>query len=248
MNTRIARLFLLPLLGALSLTIAAVGVGTKAKMVEALSAFVGQPIGIDRVRPSPAPGIVEAQVTNGPMIYATADGNHFFLQGDLHAYRSGEVVNLTEEGRVVERLALINAIETDDMIIFSPEGETRDYINVFTDVSCGYCQKLHREVADLNDYGIEVRYLAYPRAGVGSEGARELETAWCSDNPQEALTKLKSGTNLPKISCNSELIAAQYELGNKLGVRGTPAILTSDGRLIPGYQPASNLAKMLGLE
>ena len=118
---------------------------------------------------------------------------------------------------------------------------------MFTDVSCGYCRKLHREIDELNNLGIEVRYLAYPRNGMESEGARQLETAWCSDNRQEALTKLKSGVTVPSISCNRELIAEQFELGGKMGVRGTPAILTSDGRLIPGYQPAASLAKVLGL-
>ncbi len=218
------------------------------KLAAALTAFVGQPITIESSEPSPAKGIIEIQITDGPKLYATDDGEFFFLQGDLHGMQDGEVVNVTETGRISQRQALVGAIDINDMIVFSPEGETRDYINVFTDVSCGYCQKLHREIDQLNDLGIEVRYLAYPRNGIDSEGAKQLETAWCSDNRKEALTKLKSGVTVPNISCNSELIAAHFELGGKMGVRGTPAILTSDGRLIPGYQPAASLAKVLGLD
>lgn len=221
---------------------------TQSKLTQALSEFVGQPITIEQIKQSPADGVLEVKIADGPMIYAMEGGEYFFLQGDLHEFRSGQVVNLTEEGRVDERLALVDEVSIDDMIVFSPEGETKDYINVFTDISCGYCQKLHREVEDLNDFGIEVRYLAYPRGGMDSEGARQLETAWCSDQRQAALTKLKSGVSVPQISCDSELIASHFALGNQLGVRGTPAILTSDGRLIPGYQPASNLAKLLGLD
>ena len=56
--------------------------GASAREVEdrigaALSAFAGQAIGIESVRPSPAPGIVEVQVSNGPLLYATEDGGYF---------------------------------------------------------------------------------------------------------------------------------------------------------------------------
>ena len=64
---------------------------------------------------------------------------------------------------------------------------------MFTDVTCFYCQKLHKEVPELNKRGVEVRYLAYPRAGCGfSEVIKQLASAWCADNPQETLTKLKN--------------------------------------------------------
>ncbi|MGB2192589.1 MAG: disulfide isomerase DsbC N-terminal domain-containing protein, partial [Luminiphilus sp.] len=56
----------------------------KEKMAAALTGFAGQPIGVEAVRSSPAPGIAEVQIENGPMIYATEDGNYFFLNGDLH--------------------------------------------------------------------------------------------------------------------------------------------------------------------
>ena len=220
----------------------------EAKLTAAISSFAGVAIEIEDIKSSPAKGLIEVQIANGPMLYATEDGEYFFIQGDLHAMRQDEVVNITEEKRSIDRRELVGGVDISDMIVFAPEDETRDYITVFTDISCGYCQKLHREVEQLNEYGIEVRYLAYPRAGVGSEGARQLETAWCSENRQETLTKLKSGVKVPMISCDKELIADQYALGGQLGVRGTPAIVTSDGRLVPGYQPAANLAKMLGLD
>ena len=50
---------------------------------------------------------------------------------------------------------------TDDMIVFKPAGQTKAIINVFTDVDCGYCRKLHNEVPQLNAMGIEVRYLLF---------------------------------------------------------------------------------------
>ena len=139
-------------------------------------------------------------------------------------------------------------VSVDDMVVFSPEGETLDYVSVFTDVTCFYCQKLHREVDQLNAKGIEVRYLAFPRGGIDSDGAKKLATAWCAEDQQTTLTELKAGVELPLNECANNPIAAQYQLGKDLGVSGTPAIVTSTGLMIPGYRPASDLAALLGLE
>ena len=131
--------------------------------------------------------------------------------------------------------------------MFAPPGETRDFITIFTDVTCFYCQKLHREVDQLNAMGIEVRYLAFPRGGIPSEGATKLATAWCADDQQTTLTELKAGVDLPLNECVDNPIAAQYELGQIMGVSGTPAIITSSGMMIPGYRPAADIAGILGL-
>jgi thiol:disulfide interchange protein DsbC len=47
--------------------------------------------------------------------------------------------------------------------------------------------------------------------------------------------------------CEGNPVAAQYQLGQELGVRGTPAIITQDGQMIPGYQSADELMVTLGL-
>jgi len=214
----------------------------------ALSAFAGQPIGIESVRPSPAPGIVEVQVINGPLLYATDDGGYFFLNGDLHQVSVSGAVNLTEERRSLARKEQLAAVSLEDMVVFSPKGETRDYVSVFTDVTCFYCQKLHREVDQLNAKGVEVRYLAFPRGGINSDGAKKLATAWCADDQQTTLTELKAGMDLPVNDCADNPIAAQYQLGQEMGVSGTPAIITSSGMMIPGYRPAADLIVALGLD
>ena len=218
------------------------------RMEAALSAFAGQPVGIESVRPSPAPGIVEVQVINGPLLYATDDGGYFFLNGDLHQVSVGGAVNLTEERRSLARKAQLATVSLEDMVVFSPKGETRDYVSIFTDVTCFYCQKLHREVDQLNAKGVEVRYLAFPRGGINSDGAKKLATAWCADDQQTTLTELKAGMDLPVSDCADNPIAAQYQLGQEMGVSGTPAIITSSGMMIPGYRPAADLIVVLGLD
>ena len=143
---------------------------------------------------------------------------------------------------------LMAKVDEKDMIIFSPKGETRAHINVFTDITCGYCRKLHQEVPELNRRGVEVRYLAYPRTGLGTPGYSQLVTAWCSKDRRSALTQLKNGVQVPPQSCPDNPVSAQFDLGQAVGVRGTPALVTAEGELIPGYQSADQLMVTLGLE
>ena len=206
----------------------------------------GMGLKVASVETSELPGLFQVQFTNGPMVYATA-GGEFFVLGDLYSVGQDGFVNLAEKRRDGERVEKLAAVAKEDMIIFSPEGETRAHISVFTDVTCFYCQKLHQEVPELNKRGVEVRYLAYPRAGVGSPGYNKLASAWCADNPQDILTRLKNKENVPEKLCKDNPIADQYQLGQELGVRGTPAMVTEDGQMIPGYQSADDLMVTLGL-
>ena len=201
---------------------------------------------VEAVSASEIPGMVAVQFERGPLVYATPDGK-YFLTGDVYSTDGAVFVNVTEQRRDALRKERIASVAKEDMIIFSPEGETKAYVNVFTDITCGYCRKLHQEVPEYNRRGIEVRYLAYPRAGLGTPGYSQLVTAWCSDKPQDTLTKLKMGQNVATQSCADNPVSAQFALGQELGVRGTPAIVTQDGTLIPGYRTPDQLSGDLGL-
>jgi thiol:disulfide interchange protein DsbC len=145
------------------------------------------------------------------------------------------------------RVQKLAAVKREDMVIFSPQGKPKSYVTVFTDIDCGFCRKLHKEVPKLNAMGIEVRYLAYPRSGVPSPSADKLITVWCAKDRREALTQMKNGATLPTQTCASNAVAAQYQLGNELGISGTPALFTPNGELLPGYMPAEELAATLGV-
>lgn len=201
---------------------------------------------VDRVENSELPGLYRVWIKQGPMVYASADGEFFFL-GDLFQLGDDGLVNLAEQRRSESRKSAIDDVPMAKQIVFAAEGETRTHITVFTDVSCFYCQKLHKEVPALNRSGVEVRYLAYPRQGIGSEGFRQLASAWCASDRQTTLTKFKNGESLRENVCPGNPVAEQFALGQQLGVRGTPAIVMPDGELIPGYKTADDLITLLGL-
>jgi len=202
-------------------------------------------IPIEAVAATPIPGIVALELSGGTTFYGTTDGRYLFA-GDLYELADDQLVNVAEVGRAEKRQVIMAGVDSAGMIIFKATGVRKAVISVFTDVDCVYCQKLHLEVPQLNAMGIEVRYLGYPRAGIGSESYDRMVSAWCAGNPNEALTKVKAGEPIPAAKCDNE-IAAHYGLGRELGVAGTPAIVLEDGRMLPGFMPAPELAKAVGI-
>jgi thiol:disulfide interchange protein DsbC len=190
---------------------------------------------------SPIPGIYQF-VQGAEVSYLTADGK-YFLDGNV--YDMATRANLTEVLRARARVALINAVPETQMLIFSPKNPLYT-ITVFTDVDCQYCRKLHSEMAELNKLGVRVRYLFYPRTGPNTESWRKAEVVWCSADRNDALTRAKAGAQLDmNKTCGPTPVAREYALGQSLGVRGTPAIVTESGDFISGYMPPRDLLQAI---
>lgn len=196
---------------------------------------------IEAVAESPMPGVYQVQLQGGRQLYASADGQ-FVIQGYLYRFQNGQAINLTEQAQSESIAKEINAIPVSEMVVFAPK-QPKTHITVFTDTDCGYCQKLHSEVPQLNQLGVEVRYVAFPRQGMGSHGANTLASVWCAKDRQAAMNKAKARQELAAANCETP-IAKQYELGQIIGVQGTPAIVLANGQMIPGYQPAAQLAEV----
>lgn len=198
------------------------------------------------VESTPIDGLYQVRVENGPLLYVEASGE-YFIAGEMYQAAPGQFVNLSELSFSKERARLINAIPEEDMIVFAPQNP-KAVVTVFTDVDCGYCRKLHREVNEYNAAGIAVRYLAFPRQGPVGPTAEKMISAWCSSDRQKSLTSLKSGKTIPDNQCNTHPVVEQFELGLEAGIRGTPAIILADGTLVSGYRDAGELAEILGLK
>ncbi len=198
--------------------------------------------------------LYEVELTSGEVLYTTANGQ-FFIYGSLFEASKEGLVNLTAKRGDEKRKELLATIDVKDMVVFPSKEEEKSVVTVFTDVDCGYCRKLHREVPRLNELGITVQYLAYPRAGIYTDQKRskftgsykKLKSVWCDADRPAAMSKAKAtGFIKENLNCDAP-IEAQLLLGEKFGVRGTPALVLQGGQLIPGYMPANELAKKLGL-
>ena len=195
---------------------------------------------------TPLDGIYEVNA-GGQFVYLDASGR-YGLVGNLIDLDTGQ--NLTEAKRAVERASRISSFPEEDKITFSAQGEQKAYIDVFTDTTCPYCRKLHAEVPQLQAAGISVRYLPFPRGGPGSQGDTELRAVWCAEDPVQGMHLAKTQQVIPQNdgACQTaRAVMAGYQLGNELGIRGTPAIVLPDGSIIPGYRPHGDLLIALGL-
>ncbi len=197
----------------------------------------------DEINTTPIPGVYE--VALGPrIVYMSADGK-YMIQGSIFDLATRE--NITEPRQNKAKIAAVNAVGEDNMLIYSPpEGvAVKHTVNVFTDIDCGYCRKLHSEMAAYNKAGIRVRYLFYPRAGEGSDSYVKAVKVWCSDDRLKAMDIAKSGKDVEAPTTCANPVADHMALGNLVGVSGTPALVLDDGEVIPGYVPAARLSAVL---
>jgi len=173
------------------------------------------------------------------VVYISADGQ-YFIAGDMINLDTRE--NVTEVAKRSVRKAILGKKDLKP-VVFKAKNE-KHVLKVFTDIDCPYCAKMHREVPALNEKGITIEYLMFPRAGIGSSSFKKAVSMWCADDKKQAMTDAKERRPIESKTCDNP-ITAQYKLGQELGVTGTPALVTSSGKLIPGYIPANKLSAML---
>jgi len=179
------------------------------------------------------------------LFYVSGDGKHV-LNGDMINVATN--TNVTQALRSKARMAAIEELGEDSMIVFSPKkGKLKHTISVFTDIDCGYCRKLHSSIDEYNALGIRVRYLAYPRAGIGSESYDKAVAVWCAKDRKQAMTDAKNSQAVNSAKCDSP-VAEHFKMGSMIGVRGTPALVLESGQLVPGYVPPQRLLAILDQE
>jgi thiol:disulfide interchange protein DsbC len=206
-------------------------------------------IGVEllEIAPSEMPGMLEL-TTNQGIFYSTLTGD-YFIPGTLFSLDDNGRFNDVVATRNGPKITAALAAFSEDMIVYPAENE-KYIVTAFTDISCGYCLKLHREMQQYNDLGITVRYLAFPRAGARSDIGQNMAKIWCSTDPKNALDNAKLENQLPseasdKLAQCQTMIETQYQLGRDIGVTGTPAIFMPNGMNVGGYIPAAGLLQRL---
>ena len=202
----------------------------------------------DSIANSALPGIYEA-VFGAQVIYISKDGR-YILEGDLFDLTTR--TNLTEGKRRGGRAKVVKNLDANAMIIFSPK-KVKHVITAFTDIDCGYCRKMHKRMAEYNELGIEFRYLAYPRAGIGSPSYLKALSVWCAKDPKKAMSFAKGGAKLEQIkeiaqvkgkNCK-DTILNHMAAAKQVGVTGTPTLVFDNGQVAPGYVVPERLIKIL---
>lgn len=216
--------------------------GAAAQSAETVAAIVAKfpDVKSEQIKPSPVPGLLEVRV-GARIAYVSGDGR-FLVQGEIIDLETNQ--NLSEARREGVRKEVLSGVTESSMVIFAPAKYT-DTVTVFTDVDCGYCRKLHRQIADYNARGIRVRYMFFPRSGPGTDSWTKAEQVWCSKDRRIALTKAKLGETPTAKACQPNPVEQHYNIGREFGIDGTPAIVLESGELIGGYLEPPELQKYI---
>lgn len=189
-----------------------------------------------KISESPLSGFKMATSNEG-IVYISEDGR-YIIQGKIFELKNGKAVDITNQGL----MAVLNSY-ANEMIIYPAKNE-KHVVTVFMDITCHYCHLLHQKITEYNDLGITIRYLAFPRGGMNTQTAKQMEAIWTAQDKMKALNDAENG-KLPTQLKTPEIVKKHYQLGVKFGVTGTPNIVTSEGELIGGYVEPKELAKML---
>jgi thiol:disulfide interchange protein DsbC len=198
---------------------------------------------IDKVEQAPLQSFQQV-IIGGQLIYVSDDGK-YVMQGTL--FDSQNKRDLTAARLATENKVKVDAVPQAKRIVFAPSGKPKYKVTVFTDLDCGYCRKLHSQIADYNKAGIEVDYLFFPRSGIGSPSYEKAVSVWCAKDRNAAFTAAKAGATPAPLKCENP-VAEEFTLGTQVGVDGTPTIFAPDGTKLGGYLPPEQmLAKLQSL-
>lgn len=211
----------------------------KSEILKGLSTYFSG-ITEQDVTPMPFNGLYEV-VLKDPridVVYISEDGR-YLSQGEVIDLRTR--ANLTQ-ARLSGLAKEIMSTTTDaEKIIYKADNE-QYVLNVFTDVDCPYCRKLHDDIDVLNELGVTMKYLAFPRSGVNTKSFYRSVAIWCADDKEQAMDKAMLQKGNPLVDCKNPIID-HLILAKKLNVTGTPFMFFENGDHIPGYVKPKELLK-----
>ena len=193
----------------------------------------------DDIRATPIENLYEVSL-GMRVVYVTGDGR-FLLQGSVIDLETR--TEITAERQSALKLAALQEVGEDQMVVFGPE-DAEHTVTVFTDIDCGFCRRLHGEMAGYNEKGIRIRYMFYPRAGIGSESYNKAVSVWCADDRNAAMDQAKAGQPVAPKTCDNP-VDEHFALGQAMRLQGTPALVLENGETVPGYVPPDKLRQAL---
>lgn len=200
------------------------------------------------------PGLYEASI-DGQALVVTSDGKTAIV-GDVFSLST--MTNLTrlekQKGQVVLAEQEIAKLDESDFVTYPVSGTKVGQLYVFSDTTCGYCKKLHLEIENYQQAGIEVKYIPYPRSALmdGEPAFERMKQVMCAEDKTKAMTEIKAGTDNGAYvkesypdSCVDSIRKGQLA-GRKVGLKGTPLmyLVGTDIQIIPGYQASENVISL----
>ena len=206
----------------------------EASFKKAVEAKLGTKV--SSIVPSPYLGLYE--------IYA--DGQIIYTDEAMTAFFAGTLIDAkTMKNVTAERMQKLAAINFADLplklAIKQVRGDGRNVLVSFEDPNCGYCKKLAREIAKLDN--VTLYTFLYPI--LSPDSLDKSNQIWCAADRAKAWNEwMQEGRALPnKRDCDTSAVKKTVELGHKLAITGTPTLFFADGERVPGAVPIAQIEK-----
>jgi thiol:disulfide interchange protein DsbC len=193
----------------------------------------------DQISRSPVPGLYE--VRYGPKLFYVSEDGRFLIEGSIYDLRKKRDVTASRLAKAT--IAAIDSLGEDSMIVYTPL-ETKYTVTVFSDPGCPPCRLFHSKINEYLAEGIRVRYLLYPIGGSDTESYKRAVSVWCAQDRKSAFARAEFNAPTTPWGCKNP-VNKNVMLGRMIGIAGAPTIVTSDGKIIPGYVSPEQLLTML---
>ena len=199
-------------------------------------AFNDSEITIQKINYTPIQGLYEAVVAGNKIVYTDENGQYMLVGNMLDIDNK---VSLTEKR--MNELSKIDFSQLPlDKAIKVTRGDGKRVLAVFSDPDCPYCKRMEGELAKLENVTIYTFLMPIP--SLHPDAQKKAVQIWCQPKPAEAWNNwMRKGKMPPAVKECTNPIADIMELGNKLGIDGTPTLAFPNGKTIPGGMPKEAL-------
>lgn len=204
---------------------------------QGMEAYIGAPA-VESVTSLPYGGLYEVLLKSGELVY-TDDRVAFIIDGRI-------IDTSTRRDVTQARLVELSAIDFDSLplerAIKQVRGSGKRVLVSFEDPNCGYCKRLGKELAGVDD--VTIYTFLYPI--LGEDSVRKSRNIWCAQDQAKAWNAWILDNKTPEVAeCDSSVVDANVELGRALRINGTPTMFLADGQRIGGYRPADQIEQAL---
>lgn len=183
---------------------------------------------IEEVRTTSMPGLYEVRINQNDLFYSDAKGDHILLQGEL--YDTVKRVNLTEA-----RINQLTAIDFKQLplkdAVTTVRGNGQRKIAVFSDPNCGFCKRLERDLAKLDN----VTVYTFLVGMLGPDSQAKARNIWCAKDASAAYNDwMLNGKTPASASCQADALERNMAFAAKYRITGTPTSFLADGTRVNG--------------
>lgn len=170
------------------------------------------------------------------IVYVNEDAQHIFVGSMI---RLKDQHNLTKDLTLQQNMVDFKKLPLNDAVK-TVRGNGKRQLAIFSDPNCPYCKTLEGNLAQLND--VTIYTFIYP---IKTQSIIPSKQIWCSANKEFAWKNLLQKGIKPTAAADCATpIERNLELGKRLGLNGTPAIIFSNGYKVMGAYPAEKIQQI----